>query len=937
MAASHNRRLPTLSTRVALVALVLSLAAIWLLTYATVTHLHGSMATVLANQQFSAVSLLAEEIDQKVRLRFKVLQNLASGMTPALGADPAGLQAHLDEQPLLRELFSIGIVAISADGRYLAAAPESPTRRQLDFTQFEYFQTVMAQSRPAVGKPRIGPVSGKPSIAFAVPVAGPGDRTVAVLAGFTTLSDPTMFASLEHSAVGKTGWIAISDPVHRLIVSASDSSRILTPVAQPGQNAMFDRFMAGFEGSGIAINSRGIETLTSARRVPSTGWILQGVLPTAEAFAPIRQLQEHAYLLAAAVSAVISFLIWASLRQLLRPLAATSRRIRRMARGEESIGELPAGAGDEIGELVNSFNQLLRQRSKDEAELLLAANVFARTADGIVVTDTASNILSVNPAFSEITGYEAAEAIGRKPKLWRSEHHTADFYREMWSVLLETGRWRGEIWNRRKNGEAFLTWLSITAVPGPDGQAARYVSVFNDITELRRKDDRIQHLAFHDSLTGLANRALFLDRLEQGIGLAHREGGRLAVMFIDLDRFKQINDSLGHDIGDELLKHSATRLAACLRETDTVARIGGDEFVVMLRNGGGSGDLATLAEKIIAALGRPLRLGERDIQIGASVGIACYPFDGDDVVALMKHADAAMYAAKSAGRGTYRFFQPALTEKAVQRLTLEMELRTAIERNELELHYQPKVRLGDDRPCGLEALVRWRHPSHGLVPPGEFIPVAEESGIIDRLGDWVLAEACRQIAAWQAAGAAVLPVAVNISARQLQTGNLEDRLGELCASHGIEPRLLEMELTESSVMANPEYAAGLCRRLRERGVRIAMDDFGTGYSSLAYLLRLPIDTLKIDRSFVMNVDRGGSEAQIVRTILALAASLSLEIVAEGIETREQAAFLRACGCPLGQGYFYSRPLPAAAIAAWLQDRLPEHGAGQLAESGVEGT
>ena len=560
----------------------------------------------------------------------------------------------------------------------------------------------------------------------------------------------------------------------------------------------------------------------------------------------------------------------------------------------------------------------LAERQRTAAELQLAASVFDNAMDGIVVTDEQSLILSVNPAFTTITGYTPEEAIGRKLSLLRSDRNQPNFYREQWNVLLREGRWSGELWNRRKDGEVFCEWLSISQVQSTPGQPQRYVGVFNDITDLRRKDDHIRFLAFHDPLTGLPNRALLLDRLEHALASAQREREQVALMFIDLDRFKQINDTLGHDVGDALLVDVAARLREQLRQHDTAARMGGDEFVLLLERVTDPAALALLAERLIRVLVQPARIAGHTLQIGASIGIACFPDDGGDVVSLMKHADAAMYAAKSAGRGRYCFYQESMTLKAGRRMQLEMELRQALVGRELLLHYQPKVDMADGRVVGLEALVRWQHPLHGLIGPVDFIPLAEESGLIQDLGDWVLAEACRQARCWQDEG--VLPgrIAVNLSACQLQRGDLVERVEAQLRQHGLSPQALELELTESTVMAHPEEAIALLQRLRALGVSVAMDDFGTGYSSLSHLCRLPIGVLKIDRSFVSQVEHERGPAQIVRSIAALCRALDLEIVAEGVETPGQAAFLLQCGTRIAQGYLYSRPLSVQALQPLLR-------------------
>jgi len=580
------------------------------------------------------------------------------------------------------------------------------------------------------------------------------------------------------------------------------------------------------------------------------------------------------------------------------------------------IRMVPELAQDERIVSVLGVGRDLTVHKRTIEQLHLAASVFHNSAEGVMITDADSIILSVNPAFSKITGYSVAEAVGRRPSMLRSEHHKAEFYGEIWRMLNNEGHWQGEIWNRNKNGEAYLQWMTINRIDNDEGNPVRYVSVFHDVTDIRRKDERIHHLAFHDALTGLPNRTLFLERLQHAISRSQRESRRLSVTFIDLDRFKSVNDALGHDVGDLLLQEVARRVQGRLRAMDTVARLGGDEFVLLMEDLDKASHCASLAEQLIAEIRLPMQLCGHSVEIGASMGMAFFPEDGDDPLELMKRADMAMYAAKAAGRNTYRFFQEAMLERTSRRLNMEMDLRRAIADGGLELHYQPKVSLLTAQPVGVEALVRWRHPVHGLLPPGEFISLAEESGLIVALGDWVLDQACRQAAILHQLGWK-LPIAVNVSARQLDTGDLVERISTLVARHGITAKDLEIELTESTVMANPASAVILLTRLRDLGVTVAVDDFGTGYSSLAYLRRLPIDVLKIDRSFVMDADRDDEDAQIVRTIVALGQALHLTLVAEGIENEQQAELLRGLGCDIAQGYFYSRPLTETDLVSWL--------------------
>jgi diguanylate cyclase (GGDEF)-like protein/PAS domain S-box-containing protein len=559
---------------------------------------------------------------------------------------------------------------------------------------------------------------------------------------------------------------------------------------------------------------------------------------------------------------------------------------------------------------------LLQARSYAE-ELELAAGVFTHAFEGIMITDAASTILSVNPAFCTITGYTPDEAIGKTPRLLRSHHQDEHFYREMWASLQATGEWRGELWNRRKNGEAYLQWTSITTINDAAGKPHRRISVMTDITEERRKEEHIRHQAYHDALTGLPNRTLLHNRLDHAIKAAARAGGRIALLFIDLDRFKVINDSLGHLVGDLLLKEAARRMSHCVRGSDTVARLGGDEFVILAPIEH-SADAVQIAEKIIDEIALPFAIQQQTLHVGASVGISVYPQDGSDADTLLRNADVAMYAAKQAGRGTLCFFDTGMNERAQQRLKLEAALRRAISAGEFELYYQTKVCLLDGRHCGMEALIRWRDPQLGLVSPADFIPLAEETGLIVPIGDWVLESACAQMRAWLDAGTIAGPVAVNVSARQLNDAEFAARVVAILRRHGLDGQYLQIEVTESTVMTDPEMAIEALGRLAALGMTIAIDDFGTGYSSFSYLKRLPIDLLKIDRSFVQDIGSSREDEEIVTAIVQVAHSLKLQVVAEGVETRQQADFLARLGCQFGQGYLYAKPLPLAEFEALVR-------------------
>jgi diguanylate cyclase (GGDEF)-like protein/PAS domain S-box-containing protein len=591
--------------------------------------------------------------------------------------------------------------------------------------------------------------------------------------------------------------------------------------------------------------------------------------------------------------------------------------------GSQHAGVLSAGITtiQGISHIVSTTRDITERKLAEEA-LRVAATAFD-SQESMMITDADGVILRVNHAFTETTGYTAEEAVGQTPRLLKSGRHNVDFYHAMWETIHRTGTWRGEIWDKRKNGEVYPSWLTISAVKGVDGAVTHYVGSHIDITERKRAEEKIKHLAFYDPLTGLPNRQLLMDRLQHALASSARSGKQGALLFIDLDDFKTLNDTLGHDIGDLLLKQVAQRLQSCIREGDTVARLGGDEFVVMLEDFGeqaleAAAQTEAIGEKILATLNQPYRLAEHECRSTSSIGATLFSGHQQAIEALLKQADIAMYQAKKAGRNILRFFDPQMQDTINTRATLEGELRKALDNQQFQLYYQIQVN-SSHHPLGAEALIRWIHPKQGLISPDQFIPLAEETGLILPIGQWVLEVACAQLKAWeQDAFTRDLVLAVNVSAIEFHQTDFVSRVKSLVQCYSINPKLLELELTESMMLENIEDTIATMNALKEIGVRISLDDFGTGYSSIQYLKRLPLDQLKIDRSFVLDLALDSSDKAIVRTIIAMARSLDINVIAEGVETEEQRQFLLNTDCTRYQGYLFSRPVPIEQFETLLK-------------------
>ncbi|HET9485358.1 MAG TPA: EAL domain-containing protein, partial [Xanthomonadales bacterium] len=556
-----------------------------------------------------------------------------------------------------------------------------------------------------------------------------------------------------------------------------------------------------------------------------------------------------------------------------------------------------------------------------ERERRIAEEVIRSMSEAVTVTDLEFRFLSINPAFTRMTGYAEDEVRGEPTSLLNCSQHSEEFHQALRNTVVKTGHWSGEIWQRRKDGEEFLCWLELSEVCDRNGVRTHWVGVLTDITDRKRAEQELRYLANYDTLTGLPNRTLLGERLAHALIRARRNGSKVAVLFLDLDRFKHVNDSMGHAAGDRLLKAAAARIQASVRESDTVARLGGDEFTVIIEDLMDQAQAERVAQKLIEGFIAPLDIdGRTEVVISPSIGISIYPDHGQVPTDLLKFSDTAMYQAKEKGRYTYQTYTEAMDAQARLRASTVAHLHKAMERGEFHLVFQPKMSLADGRITGVEALLRWRNPDLGAIPPSTFIPLAEETGLIVSIGEWVLREACVQVQRWIRAGLTSTTMAVNVSMLQLLRGELFQRLKEIIEDFRIPAHRLELELTESMVMANAEQSISTLTQIKSLGVHLSIDDFGTGYSSLAYLKRLPIDTLKIDKEFVGDITTDPDDEAITATVITMAHSLGLDVIAEGVETAEQLDYLREQKCDEIQGNLISTPLDAERCLKFLLDR-----------------
>ena len=1199
----------SLKVKVMAISLALFACAIWILAYQISSALRKDMVEQLSKQQYSLVSSVAERVDEAMKLRIDSLSMIAGSITPEILKNKVALQDFLQQRKAIYNMFPLGVIVIGRDGRGIMDYPPLPNRGNADFAQQDFFRETLAQGKAVVSRPAVGRFAKEPRLIVAVPIFGKDKQIEGVFAGVLSLYQDNPFLQImKAKELGSNGLLVIS-PRHNTFVSASDKSRILQTLPAPGVNKMHDRYMQGFEGSGIAVNSLGVEELSSARRIPSADWFAVVTLPTDVAFAPIHRMQSHIYLSSAILSVLVSVFLWFFLRREFAPLTRMAEKLNLLSSEDSPLQPLPLEGSAEMLQLQTAFNRLegqLQEREielqnreriyrdmfeknsaikllidvetgaivdanpaaaefygwsreelrtmhisqintlhdadlrknlmnaktgtqhtfrfrhrlasgairivevhsgkleyngravlhsvildvtarehairrerdrtlileqlsqghnlehilrliaqkaivdlpgayceilllteahlsipeastlpaplqallqglsihdtplpasrslltgkrtvaldvassaypadfkqamqhsglhsalsdpilssqhevlgcidlywtdntlpddeildglktfaelaritieqkRNEENLQLASTVFHSSLDAIIITDPSNRILAVNPAFTQITGYAAYEALGQDPKLLSSGKYDRAFYQTMWENIRKTGRWQGEITNRRKNGELFIEWLTINTVYDEQHNALRHIGIFSDITEKKHTEELIWRQANYDALTGLPNRRLFLDRLTQELKKADREDTPVTLMFIDLDHFKEVNDTLGHEAGDTLLKEAAHRISHCIRETDTLARLGGDEFTIIFPKMADSKRLEEVGDQIIETLCEPFMIADTPAYVSASIGITLYPQDADNLQALLRNADQAMYVAKEQGRNRFSYFTQSMQREAQYRLQLSNDLRSALENGEFELHYQPIIELASGAVHKAEALLRWRHPLRGYVSPAQFIPIAEEIGLINKIGDWAFREAARKAQTWNDAltgKQCAIQISVNNSPRQFAASSASLDMVNHLREIGLPPACIVVEITEGLLMdERPEVTEKLLA-FRDAGIQVALDDFGTGYSAMSYLQKFDIDYIKIDQSFVRDMVENPGDQAIAEAIIVMSHKLGIKVIAEGVETQAQRDLLAEAGCDYVQGYFFARPMPGTEFDAYVKN------------------
>jgi diguanylate cyclase (GGDEF)-like protein/PAS domain S-box-containing protein len=918
---SLRRLVPqSLATRASLATSVVFLVGVAVLALVSLQTFDKQLTAVLFSEQDLLAGRIAENVDQRIELLQTALRDSAAHIVEADLANPATARACLERNDGLASVFDRSVFLFSPKGILLTERPYRPDRIGQDATWRPYLRQTMASARPVISDPfKTNAGDGNYVMVLTMPILARDGRLIGVLTGSLGLTRPDMLGSVAKTRIGQTGYISIVTHDGKLILDP-DPRRLSSPPYAPGANAFFDRALKGDEGTVSTLDEGGRPAFVTYRRVKSSGWIVSAVYPKEEAYEYVGHLTRNFLLALAASALVMLFAIWALTRYLTQPLIALSRHITAYTATEGRIAPLPGGTGSgEVHALTTAFNALTRRLNEREETVVSAMRQYQ------VITESSTDlitrhahdgaILFASPAGMQVLGLSPQQLQGRNivdfvhpedvPRVQSAFDATTD------GDVATTVAYRARV------APDDYVWLESALRSLTVGEHEEEILCLSrNIDERKRMEDQLHLEARTDRLTRLPNRLLLDERLPATMTRCFREGSLLAVLLIDLDRFKDINDALGHRSGDELLSAVAGRLASCTRAGDTVARWGGDEFVVMLPGLQHSDAARSIADRYLKALKQPFVQNGEQLHVTASIGIA---IAGDDTVAaehLLANADVAMYRAKRRGGNASVTYASEMNAGAQSRLSMESALFHAVERDELRLHYQPLVSARTGRTVGVEALLRWQHPEFGLVSPGVFIPIAERIGVIADMGDWALTTACRQMAAWHRGGLAGLRLSVNISGRQFAGDTLVETVRDTLQATGLAPDCLELELTETLLMEDNEHSQQTIARLKALGVSIALDDFGVGYSSLSYLKQFALDTLKVDRAFTSEMLTSAESEAIVRATFDIARALKLCTVAEGVETRAQANFLAELGCDLLQGFYFAKPMPPEQLLSF---------------------
>jgi len=904
----------SLATRTAMATSMLFLAGILAVGAASLHAFRTQLIDVVVDEQGTLVTHVTDEVNSKLWTLLRVLKASAREIGEAeLGSSDAA-QRYLDTNTGLFAAVDRSIFLFSAEGILVAERPFRAGRRGDNASWRPYIRDTIKTQRPVISEPfRTNVGDANMVLVITMPIFSKDGTFIGILSGSLGLTQPGMLGNTSKTVVGRSGYLFITSADGSLILHP-DRNRLSQPAYVRGANGLFDRALQGFEGTELTVDPNGREAFVSYRRVSSSGWIVASVFPKEEALLAVDALIERfaAVLLVACI--VVLGSVWALTHRLMRPLRALTLHLASYTTTEGRIAPVRKGGGGsgEIRSLTSAFNRLtsrLNQREDALIEAMRRYQLITENSSDLITKHAPSGAITYASAVSaSMLGIPHASLVGRS--LFELVH--PDDFQAVREAFDEAWRSAAQrtISYRVRHADQRAVWVETTmrlmAANGSD--AAELLCISRDIAERKRMEQRLHELARTDHLTGLPNRFLLEERFAAALTRVRREASLVGILMIDIDRFKNINDTLGHGTGDALLRLAAVKLKACLRDGDTLARWGGDEFVVLLPSLWDHDAAISIAKRCLASLQQPFSIEGESLHVSASIGVSFSSDAGSDAQVLLRNADTAMYRAKARGGSTFVVYESAMTAGARRRLTLENGLFQAIARGEFVLHYQPKVSARTGRLAGVEALIRWQHPIHGLLLPGQFIEIAEETGQIDAIGNWVLRTACQQMQSWYARGLPRMPVAVNLSSRQFREASLAQTIKAVLRETHLDPTLLELELTESLLMDDVERSTAVLHELKAIGVSVALDDFGTGYSSLSYLKGFALDTLKIDRTFTSELPSSDVNAAIVRATIALAEGLKLGTVGEGVETRAQADFLVRQGCDLLQGYLFARPM-----------------------------